>query len=68
MQTKQELQERVKTLRQEQNRLEKIHDEMQKAFSEKRITWEELKPSFIAFHRTSVLLAESELDLDRAWR
>lgn len=68
MKTKQELQERVKTLRKEKNRLEKEYDEMQKAFSAKRITWDELRPSFVVFHKTSVLLAESELDLDKAWR
>lgn len=66
--TKEELRERVKTLREEKNRLEKEYDEMQKAFSAKCITWDELKPSFVAFHRTSVLLAESELELERAWR
>jgi len=66
--TKEELKERVKALRIEKKRLTKEYDDMQKAFSEKRVTFDEFKPLFTAYRKTCVLLGEAELELERAWR
>jgi len=68
MLTKEELVKRVHELRKEKKRLEKEHENMLDQFRKHTIAWDELKPSFDAFNRTNVLLAETELEMKKAWR